>query len=229
MVADARVALWRWRLDVPAEQERAFRQILSPDERHKADRFATSRLRTRSVAARGGLRLALGRLLDVDPAALRFFYGLHGKPMLAEPDSSLQFNLSHAGGLAVLATSAGQAVGIDIERLGALPAELLDQLAPGEQARLAGVPAADRACAFFACWTRKEAFVKAVGLGLTMPFRGFDVLSDPGRVLIDGVLPSANDEGWRTISFRPAAGYVGALAARAGSIQAAAPVELFRD
>lgn len=219
--------LWRWSLDSPPEREAELWRSLSTDERDKADRFVTHRLRSHSIAARGGLRLALGRLLNVDPGELRFFYGRHGKPMLADTEPRLHFNLSHSAGTAVLATHAADELGIDIEQVGLLPVELLDRLALGERRQLLATPDTDRTRAFFACWTRKEAFAKAIGLGLNLPFDRFDVLSTVGKVEHGGHGWPDPSGSWRTVSFDPGCGLVGAVALRGDIPLEAVPVELF--
>lgn len=193
-----------------------FWRVLSPDERDRADRRASSLLRSRAVAARGGLRFALARHLDCAPGELRFLYGFHGKPMLADAVPPLHFNLSHSGEVALLGASHDFEVGVDVERMAAMPTDLVGFLAPAEARRILALPKDDQARAFFDCWTRKEAFVKATGLGLSLPFDSFDVLSDAGRVRTNDPARHGDCTRWRIQPLTPAEGYVGAVAAAVG-------------
>jgi 4'-phosphopantetheinyl transferase len=212
------VRLWRWTLDAPPHSVEQFWQVLSPDERDRADRRATRLLRNRAIAARGGLRCALARHLDCTPAELRFFHGFHGKPMLADSLLPLHFNLSHSGELALLGVSRDFEIGVDVERLGAMPEDLLAVLAPAETHRLMELQPVNQARGFFDCWTRKEAYVKATGLGMSIPFDSFDVLSAPGGVRMHQSPGNADCGRWRIQSLTPADGYIGAVAAGAGSV-----------
>jgi 4'-phosphopantetheinyl transferase len=116
------------------------------------------------------------------PDALSLVRGAHGKPALAPPLSWLRFNLAHSGGLALVACARGREVGIDLEQIRpdaadeAIAAHLFSSR---EQAELRALPAGRRAAGFFACWTRKEAYVKARGLGLSLHLADFDVPLEP--------------------------------------------------
>ncbi len=196
------IRLWYWDLDVAAERLALFRSCLSDNERARAALRATPLLRDRSIAARGGLRQALGRHLGVAAASLRFTYGPFGKPLLDGVGRALHFNLSHSGSLALLGLGGQGRIGVDVEQSAPLPAELLAMLAPAEAALISAAEAPDRAAAFFDCWTRKEAFAKATGLGLSLPFESFDVLSQPGLVRLLAPAPDAvhafRSRKWRT-------------------------------
>ena len=157
--------------------------MLSPDEMARAGRYHSKCDREHYVAARGTLRVILARYSDGRPKWLRFSYGPHGKPMLAS-EGSIRFNLSHSDGLVIYAVTLGREVGVDIERIGG--AEDLDVLAEHffsirENAAYRSLPAAQRRDAFFACWTRKEAFLKARGEGLSLPLSDFDVEFAPDK------------------------------------------------
>ncbi|WP_428378007.1 4'-phosphopantetheinyl transferase family protein [Lichenicoccus sp.] len=214
------VRLWRWDLDVPPGRLALFRSCLSEDERARAERRVTPLLRNRALAARGGLRQALGRHLGVPAAGLRFTSGPFGKPLLAGAGAALHFNLSHSGGLALLGVSEQGRIGVDVEQAAALPSELLATLAPAEAALIAATAAADQAAAFFDCWTRKEAFVKATGLGLSLPFDSFDVVSQPGFVQLLAPAPDAVRPGgsrvWRTCGIGPTNSCFAAISAEGG-------------
>lgn len=162
---------------------------LSEDEAARAARFHFERDRTRFVAARGLLRSLLGRLLGRDPAALGFAYGGRGKPSLDAASGELHFNVSHSGGRGLFAFTRVGALGVDIEQERPLPdleSIVARYFSEGESAGLLALPEAQRPAAFFRCWARKEAFIKATGDGLGRPLDAFDVAfagDEPARLL----------------------------------------------
>ncbi len=158
-------------------------RTLSPDERERAARYRFARDRARYIVARGTLRAILGRYLDLDPADLRFVYGPQGKPTLApEHGCELSFNLSHAGDVALYAITRGRRVGVDVEQVvpdvaGSTVPEHTSS--PREVATLRALPLDEQTAAFFRCWTRKEAYVKALGAGFSLDLTSFDVSLAP--------------------------------------------------
>lgn len=167
------------------------KRVLSDDERARADRFLIDRHRRRFVLARGMLRSVLSHYLGCRPAELRFDYGRYGKPRLAgaQAASDLRFNVSHSGDLALMAFVRGRDVGVDVEFHGD-QAQLIDlarrYFTPGEARQIAERRPGDRELAFFTCWARKEAVVKALGFGLTMALDCFEVAWDaeqPARLV----------------------------------------------
>ncbi len=190
---------------------------LSPDESRRASRFHFERDRRRFVATRGVLRGLLGRYLGVDPSALVFGYGPHGKPALGSPWQGLRFNVSHSGGLALLAFATDHEIGVDIEQERPVPE--MDSIternfSPRESAELRLLEERDRRRAFFRCWTRKEAFIKAVGDGLSHPLDAFAVTLAPGepaRLLHVAGDPEAPRR-FRLEGLEPADGFAAALA-----------------
>jgi 4'-phosphopantetheinyl transferase len=206
-------------LDVPvAERERLW-ATLAPDERARARRFHFAVHRDRFVVARGRLRQILGAILGVDPGRLVFEYSRFGKPSLggALAAADLRFNVAHSEDLAVYAVTRGRAVGVDVERLRPLPDAGLVAgrfFSPREQEGLRSLSAPELPAAFFACWTRKEAFLKATGDGLSRPLDSFDVSVEPAlparleRVADD----AAEASRWSLEEIRPAADYLGAVA-----------------
>ena len=176
-----------WTLSLDGDAARAV-DFLSPDEKSRAERFRFDGHRQRFVCGRAGLRRVLGACTESDPASLEFRYGSHGKPALtAFPQ--LGFNLSHSGGRAVIAVAIGAKVGVDLEHVRLVPRwETIAQrnFSTAEYDALAELPREIRDLAFFVCWTRKEAFVKAVGGGITgIGLRDFDVTvarGEPPRV-----------------------------------------------
>lgn len=224
-LAAGQVHVWRASLALAAGPISELERTLSSDERARADRFLRPTPRGRYVAARGLLRRILAAYAGLDPASLRFAYGPHGKPSLApgQGAGTLRFNLSHSEDLALYAIAAGREVGVDVERIrpafdGARIAR--EFFSTAEAATLAALPPAARTEAFFACWTRKEAYSKARGEGLALDPRSFDVSWDgasgdapfPSTVLpYDTAAPAV----CRIRQLSPDPGYAGAVAATA--------------
>ena len=181
------VHVWQASLCVPESTLARLYSTLSPDEQERAARYHFLRDRQRFIAARGWLRSILSMYLSAAAGALHFRYGLHGKPELDVAGESapggLQFNMAHCDDVALCAVSRGRKVGVDVEHIrpGFADAALAESFfAPREVAALRSLPALDRERAFFACWTRKEAYLKARGEGLMMPLDEFEVSFAPG-------------------------------------------------
>jgi 4'-phosphopantetheinyl transferase len=214
------VHIWRAALDLAPAHVEELREILSEDEANRADRFVFERDRRHFTAARGLLRLILGCYLELEPRQLRFSYSPYGKPGLVLPASvdNLSFNLSHAHGLALFAFARGRELGVDIEYVRPIPdVERIAErfFSAREQASLQALPQDGRLEAFFTCWTRKEAYIKARGEGLSLPLDQFDVSLAPGEPAallgVRGDLHAAF--GWSLRALDPGPGYVAALAA----------------
>ena len=212
------VHVWRASLAMDAAALGALRATLSPDERQKADRFHFPHDRGDYVAARGVLREILGRYLDVRPEHVRFVYSRHGKPSLsADMDAGwLHFNVSHSQGIALCAVASETEVGVDIEHIreGIESAEIAARFfSRDEQSALDRLPPTRRLEAFFDCWTRKEAYIKALGEGLSHPLQSFTVPLGPGEASsvrrTDG---SDTPARWSLEPLTPGPGYAGALA-----------------
>jgi len=219
-VARGEVHVWRAGLDRPAPEVEGLFGTLSPEERERARRFRFERDRRHFVVARGTLRALLGRVLDAEPAALSFVYEAYGKPALEtiEGRDPLSFNVSHSGGLALYALARGRRVGLDLERVRAdfASEEIAEQFfSKDEVRRLRALPEGLRVEGFFNCWTRKEAYIKGRGEGLSFPLDRFAVsLSprEPAELL--SVEGSAHEAArWSLRHLRPGEGYVGAVAA----------------
>lgn len=174
------VYIWEGRLDVPADVVAAARKLLSARERKRADRFVYDRHRRRYTVAQAHLRRVLGQLTGIPPEKVRFRYEDKGKPFLPGGPS---FNQSHSEDRLMIAVAASGRLGVDIEerRTVRLMLGIADKnFAPDEAARLHAAPANERRRLFFRIWTRKEAFLKALGVGLTHPLRSFSVDPTPG-------------------------------------------------
>ncbi|MEA2249088.1 MAG: 4-phosphopantetheinyl transferase [Solirubrobacteraceae bacterium] len=215
---DDEIHVWRASLDQDAALIASLERLLTDDEHERADRFRFTRDRERFVAGRGLLRTLLGGYLAVPPQDVRLHYGAHRKPVLA--GAGPWFNVSHSGHLALFAFSASVELGIDIELAHSHPdgeriAEHFFSVA--EVTELRSLPAEQRAAAFLTCWTRKEAFLKARGDGLTLPLDAFDVTLGPDRAcaLLRTAWSSEEPGHWRLVDLSdPSRGYVAALAAR---------------
>lgn len=193
---------------------------LSKDERNRAQRFRFQQDQTRYTVARGCLRLILGRYLNVAAASLRFGYGAQGKPWLMDERGAphaLQFNVAHSGELILYALSWQQEVGIDVEliRVETSYETIAKQFfSPAEVAALRSLPLAEQPQAFFNCWTRKEAYLKARGEGLSFPLDGFAVSLDSQSPVTLQVYKSPDERNrWRLYHLNPKRQYAGAVAA----------------
>lgn len=163
-----------------------FLPLLSADERERADRLRFDEPRRQCIVSRGTLREILGAYVALDPGALRFEVGEHGKPALAGLAADLQFNVAHSGTVLLVAVALGRAVGVDVEQV--LPDVAFGPMADRyfTQAERARVTGADT---FFRIWTAKEAFLKARGTGFADGTQDFEVSLDPLRV-------EATEPGW---------------------------------
>ncbi len=211
----AEVHLWQAPLDGrPAD---IFESFLSADELARANRFHFIKDRTHFVVARGLVRNLLAAYLGINCSELRFSYGAKGKPfLLLEGQTQINFNLSHANGRAAFAFSRGRDLGVDLEYVKEdFDVELIANrfFSRAEVLALRTVPAELRKQAFFNCWTRKEAYIKARGEGLSMPLDQFDVSLRPGEpaALLNNYREERELTRWSMKSIPAPEGYVGAL------------------
>jgi 4'-phosphopantetheinyl transferase len=180
------VHVWRAALDLPISHVASFEQTLAADERRRAGLFHFERDRSRFIVARGFLRAILGRYLHRDPRTLRFCSNPYGKPSLTQEsggEATLSFNVTHAGALALYAVTRKRAIGIDLEdiRMDVEWESIAERFfSPHERRMLRALPSAQRLEAFFRCWTHKEAYIKARGMGLSLALDQFDVSVSPG-------------------------------------------------
>lgn len=183
----ADVHVWAAPLDPTEGEVRRLAALLASDERARAERFRFERDRRRFTVARGVLRTLLGGYLETDPRRVGFRYGSHGKPVLdggAAGEHEVRFNVSHSGEMALFAFSLGRELGVDVEEVRPMDdgLEIAERFfSEAEVAVFRSLPAEVRDDAFFNCWTRKEAFIKAVGEGLSFPLHVFDVSLVPGE------------------------------------------------
>jgi 4'-phosphopantetheinyl transferase len=203
-------------LDAAEREVDAFARTLSDDELQRAGRFRFQRDRQRYILRRGRLRQLLSQYLGGAPAALVFDQNSFGKPSLR--GSELRFNISHSHGLALFAVADGIEIGCDIERHDPqFAAEQIPErfFAADEVRTLRALPPARQTDAFFRCWTRKEAYIKARGRGLSIPLDSFEVSLAPDgpAALLRGC------DGWTVQSFEPVSGYEAAVVAQGAGWQ----------
>ena len=225
------VHVWRVRLDVAATVVRRLRETLSEDEDRRSAQFVMKRHRHQFIVARGHLRAILAGYFNVTPQEIRFRYGPQGKPALDDgwDRSGIRFNLSHSDNWALYAFSRDREVGIDVERVRELDdfESLADKhFALREQTELLRLSAEQRLTGFFNIWTRKEALLKAVGSGLSLPLNQMVVdfsadrsgsgdepnSTDQPIEWMSVTLDSTTAERWSLCSLVPVPGYAAALA-----------------
>ena len=208
--------LWLWSLD-DQDLLRRVSTLLSQDERSRASRFVHKLHQDRFTTGRGRLREILGGYLDRAPEDLAFRYAENGKPSLAAP-SPVRFNLSHTEGVAALTVAHDIEIGVDIEGLRPVERDLPNHyFSAPEREELAKSPDDAWLGAFHRCWTRKEAIIKALGDGLSIPLDSFAVTLTPGapaRLLWRAGFPDAAER-WVLAHFE-GKGFVGAVAAETG-------------
>ncbi len=218
LASDGGVVVWTVPLVQSAAVVARCADLLAPDEHARAGRYYFARDREHFVVARAALRLILAGCLGTKPALLQFNYSSAGKPSLAPGQGRpLAFNLSHSHELALVAVTDGREVGVDVEHARELP-ELADIarrfFSPREAARLLALPVAEQPAAFFRCWTRKEAYLKARGDGIVAGLDRFDVSFLPGEppALLRTLDDPAEAARWTLLDLSPAAGYAAAVA-----------------
>jgi len=212
--------VWRAALDPPADVKAKLAPLLSQDEYQRAMRFYRPTDRDRFVAGRGILRKILSAYLALAPDEVRFVYNEYGKPFISDDQNrgALSFNLSHSNGMALYAVTRGRVVGIDIEyiREDFATLEIAEHFfSKDEVAALKSLPTDQRTIGFFNCWSRKEAFIKAKGMGVSYPLDRFTVSLAPGEppalLKVDDDMLEAPR--WKIYELKPGASYAAALIA----------------
>lgn len=225
------VDVWRVPLDVKDGTLQSLAGHLDETERQRADRFRIEAKRTEFIVTRGCLRQILSQLIssdlktEVTPCDIEFDYLPHGKPILTGKwkASEIQFNATHSHGLALIAATRSSRIGVDVERVRdnrdvqSLARRWFSQ---NEVEELRSLPTNQQSLAFFLGWTRKEAFVKAVGDGITYGLDQFDVSLSPGH---PSVLKKINNgrtitSGWSLLDIKPSNDHAAAMAIEAGRV-----------
>ena len=207
------VHVWRVDLEQPEHVVRQFRSTLEDAEIHRADRFHFEKDRRAFAVSRGFLRHVLGRYLRTKPEALRFSYGPYGKPDL-EGEPVLRFNMSHSRAVGLVAVTEARELGVDVEYIRAdFASEEIARrfFSPSEVAAFNALPDDQQVAGFFRCWTRKEAYIKAIGRGLSQPLDGFDVTLAPDLAPALLRVDEGDASRWSLIDVDVAEDYAGAL------------------
>jgi 4'-phosphopantetheinyl transferase len=215
VLSSGEIHVWGASLQPAADRLDVLAASLSTDESDRASRFHFPHHQRRFVAARGILRSLLATYLEVSPREIQFKYGAQGKPELAS-DRSLYFNVSHSEELAVYAVCSSNPVGVDVELLRETPdfEEIASRFfTESESSKLRSLPPEEKMTAFFRCWTRKEAVLKACGDGIGGGLDTIEVSLTPEATIsqINHSLAARRD--WHLQNLAPAVGYVGAIAA----------------
>ena len=211
------IHVWCASLRQPADIVERLFTMLSGDEKARAGRYQFEYLQQSFIVARGILRCLLARYMGLQPDQLAFVYLREGKPQLSEKfDRQVFFNLSHSKELVLYAFSRSRKVGIDIEYIRAVDDLMMiagHHFSTREMIDLKSLPPHKRLQGFFNCWTRKEAYIKAIGTGLSFPLQEFDVSLQPGKparlLRVRGSVRAA--ERWSMTELKPMDGYAAAL------------------
>jgi 4'-phosphopantetheinyl transferase len=217
---------WYVRLEALAAEPEPWQRLLSLEERERAARFRFARDQRRFTVTRALLRLLLGAYLESEPEALTFHTLEHGKPMLAgrHRGNPLHFNVSHSDGMALFGVTLDRAIGVDVERIRhdfEVVTIAKRFFSAAEQRDFLSLSLAQQHRAFFDCWTRKEAYVKAIGDGLSHPLHQFDVSlapGDPARLTATRPDPEEASR-WTMAAPDVGAGYAAAIVAKAENLE----------
>jgi 4'-phosphopantetheinyl transferase len=217
-LAPDQVHVWRVPLNQNPARIPELKELLSPDERARAERFRFDKDRNQFIESKATLRLLLSQYLNVSPTGLTFSKAAHGKPALAngQSESGLRFNLSRRDGLALVAVTRDREIGVDVELIRTdLPLFEIAEVSfsENELATLRGLPESRQAAGFYNCWTRKEAYVKARGEGFSFPLKQFDVSLIPGAAakLLEVRGSDTEVDRWTLQGLSAGDGYVAAL------------------
>jgi len=209
------IHIWWASLD---EYEPHYKELLSADERTRAERFRFDKDRDHFIVCRAILRDILGSYLNREPHTLEFSYGKNGKPSLngVNESENIDFNLSQSGGQAVYAVTRGRDIGVDIEYIRYIPdmQDIIERyFSAGEKGVFKSLPEAVRYMTFYKFWTRKEAFIKATGDGLSFPLDKFDVSKlsggSAGQLIVNG--DTGVSSHWYIQDLNPVSGFAAAV------------------
>lgn len=222
ILSDEEAHIWRADLEGNERFQDSFLKLLSPDEKNRARKFRFDKDRRNFIVARGILRSLIGQYLAINPEEVSFQYNEFGKPGIAN-NNTLLFNISHSHNIALFAFTNKYNVGVDVEFLN--PNIEVKDIATNffstnEIMKLLALPEKQQALGFFNCWTRKEAFIKAVGEGLSFPLDQFEVSLEPGKPakLLATDWDQKAVSKWTIHSMTPGANFVGSLAIE-GSVE----------
>jgi len=218
-LASHQLDIWRARLDLPTDSLKTLEAALSVDEIQRADGFHLQGDKDRFIAAHGFLRDILARYHHCEPGQLSFSTNDYGKPALSMDSSKrrMDFNLSRSEDLALVAVTWERKVGVDLERIRqGISAQVIARqyFSGSEFSELMALPSEQSEIGFFNCWTRKEAYIKAQGLGLSLPLESFDVSLSPNEpVILRATRPDPQEATrWTLLSLEVSPDYAAALA-----------------
>ncbi|MGH9754755.1 MAG: 4'-phosphopantetheinyl transferase superfamily protein [Blastocatellia bacterium] len=210
--------VWRAALDQPAEMIAKLTPLLSRDEYQRAERFHRPTDRWRFIAGRGILRKIISAYLALAPDEVQFVYNEYGKPFISTDQNrgALSFNLSHSNDIALYAVTRRRRVGIDVEHMREdfATIDVTERFFSKDEAEaLKAVPMDQRTKAFFNCWSRKEAYIKAIGMGVSYPLDGFTVSLAPNvaPALLKVDADAAEAARWNMYELDAGEGYAAAL------------------
>ncbi|MHA4844102.1 4'-phosphopantetheinyl transferase family protein [Flavitalea antarctica] len=215
ILSEDEVHVWRADLEIDERTKTSLLTLLSPDEKNRAQKFRFAKDSRNFIAARGILRLLIGKYLAINPAEFSFQYSKFGKPGIAN-NNTLHFNISHSQNIALFAFSKRFNIGVDVEFVNP-DIEVRDIarnfFSTNEIRKLLALPGNQQALGFFNCWTRKEAFIKAVGEGLSFPLDKFEVSLEPDKpaALLATDWDPEEVSKWSVYSLFPGANFVGCL------------------
>src|SRR5215203_1604983 len=215
ILSDDEAHVWRADLNLNESFQSSFLKLLSPDEKNRAKKFRFAKDSQNFIIARGILRLLIGKYLEINPAEISFQYSESGKPSIIN-NNSLQFNISHSRDIALFAFTKNFNIGVDVEFVNSnIEAKEIaaNFFSTNEIKNLLALPEQQQTLGFFYCWTRKEAFIKAVGEGLSFPLDKFEVSLEPNKpakLLATNRQPEDISK-WSIFSLSPEANFVGSL------------------
>ena len=207
--------IWKIELDYDSGHWQPLMALLSNDEQIKADSFRFEKLRLRYIAGRAALRKLLGGYIGCETEAVSFVYNDYGKPSLQDVDSGLRFNVSHSGEIMLAAFALNSKIGIDIEAI-QQNIDCMDicqcWFSVQESNALRNLPEEKRIGAFFRVWTRKEAYIKARGIGLSYPLNRFSVsLDETAPALLEHQDCSQEMKSWQIYNIEVSSAYSAAI------------------
>ena len=217
------IDIWLCHLKDLSKNIDEFYSLLAKDERERADKLKIEHKRKQYIITRGSLRQRLGSLTNLEPKDFMFEYMEHGKPILANDPryTDITFNVSHSNDFSLIAITQKQVIGIDIEKIN--PDLDHQQLvtrffSTTEQSEFQALPENIKAQTFCACWTRKEAFIKAVGDGVSYGLENFDVSVDPENQTPAIYLHKHSEESWSALNLPIDDDYMACLVSNGGDI-----------
>jgi len=209
------VHVWSWKLDPGPYSCGESESLLSDEERERAQRFRVASHRQKFIVSHAAVRMILAGYFNCHLACIRYGYGQFGKPFVQNQSGGplLHFSLSHTARLGALAISAENELGLDIEEIRPINPDVAKSLSRYEQSELAALQAKEWLPAFYRCWARKEAILKAEGIGLNLDSHSFDVSVAPlPKTRLLGSRNPAFTADWHLLSLEPAVDHVGAIA-----------------